>query len=170
VCNHCGCREFAPIGELHAEHEAILERAWAIAEAVRIGDAPSPADYQALATLLDLHIAKEETGLYPVLLDARGVSAVVVEELEQEHRELQARLAGHSFDRRDYYELAAHIEAEEEELFPMTPFGFDDDDWETLDRAQRAAEVLVGVVRADVPADDQDRAADGQGRLLPGDG
>lgn len=118
----------------------MLERAWAIAERTRAGDPPPPADFESLSALLDLHIAKEETGLYPQLLDAREVSAVLIEELEDEHREMRRRLAARAFDRRDYYELAAHIETEEEELFPTTPFGFDDVDWDAMAHAHREAE------------------------------
>ena len=35
MCDHCGCRAFAPIAELTADHEDILRRAWALAEATR---------------------------------------------------------------------------------------------------------------------------------------
>jgi hypothetical protein len=74
MCDHCGCREFPPIGELADEHEVILARAWVVAEAMRVDEPPAPADVEALLTLLDLHIAKEELGLYRVLIDATTTS------------------------------------------------------------------------------------------------
>ncbi|MDZ7678858.1 MAG: hypothetical protein U5K29_09920 [Acidimicrobiales bacterium] len=52
--------------------------------------------------------------------------------LEEEHAALGAALQHGTFDRRTFYELAAHIEEEEMELFPMTMFGFDDDEWTVL--------------------------------------
>jgi hemerythrin-like domain-containing protein len=72
------------------------------------------------------------------------VSISLVEELEAEHRDMRTRLVLGTFDRRDYYELAAHIETEEQELFPMTPFGLDEDDWDTMAEAHLEAVSLQG--------------------------
>lgn len=114
--------------------------AWALAETLRTGGTPTQPECDALIALLDLHVVKEETGLYPELLDARGVSAQQVEELEQEHRDIRNKLVSGSWGRRDYFELAAHTETEETELFPMTVFGFDADDWDEMGRHHREAE------------------------------
>lgn len=66
--------------------------------------------------------------------------------LEEEHRELDELLATGSFDRRAYFELAAHVEQEEMELFPDAMFGFDDDAWEALDDAHRRVGARVEAV------------------------
>jgi hypothetical protein len=139
VCDHCGCRAFPPIAELTAEHEEILARGWALAEAERAGRPPPPAEVDALARLLDVHVRKEETGLYPELIARGALSADQLADLEQEHRDLHDRLSVARFDRRAFYALAAHIEVEEMELFPAAMLGFDDEEWDTLDGAHRAA-------------------------------
>lgn len=147
MCDHCGCRSFPAIAELTADHEEILRLAWVLAEAAHQGSTPDAATRRKLVELLDLHVTKEETGLYPVLLSSGGVYAEQVAGLEDEHRELGRRLAGAVFDRRDYYALAAHIEVEEMELFPAAMFGFDDEEWEATTDAHRAVGSTVGPAR-----------------------
>lgn len=140
MCDHCGCRSFAPIAELTGEHVEILDRAWALAEATG-SDRPRPGDDVAgLLSLLDVHVAKEETGLYPELLDVGGLSQEHRGQLEQEHRELRAALVDGNFDRRDYYALAAHIEVEEMELFSAAMLNFDERDWHEMEHAHHAAD------------------------------
>lgn len=126
MCDHCGCRSFAEIAELTAEHERILDLAWRVAEH---DDAAARA---ALLPLLAEHVAKEEQGLYPQLVDAGDLDSQVLAVLEAEHRSIDAQAAGPGWNRRAYYELAAHIEQEEMELFPAAMFSFDDDDWAAL--------------------------------------
>lgn len=82
--------------------------------------------------MLDAHVVKEETGLYPLLLAAGDLSVEDAGSLEDEHRTLRAALVGGAFGRRDYYALAAHTEQEEMELFPAAMFAFDDDEWDEL--------------------------------------
>ena len=144
VCDHCGCRAFPAIAELTAEHETILSLAWPLAEAARRGDATDPAARDELLAILDAHIAKEETGLYPLLLAAGDLSAETSGTLEDEHRTLRAALTDGVFDRRDYYALAAHIEQEEMELFPAAMFAFDDDEWGELRAIHSDAMAIAG--------------------------
>jgi hemerythrin-like domain-containing protein len=136
VCDHCGCRAFPAIAELTADHETILSLAWRLAEAARRGDTTDPTARDELLAILDAHVVKEETGLYPLLLAAGDLSVETSGTLEDEHRTLRAALTGASFGRRDYYALAAHIEEEEMELFPAAMFAFDDDEWDDLARAR----------------------------------
>jgi hypothetical protein len=139
MCDHCGCRAFPAIAELTAEHEQILARAWALAEAGRVGRTVAPAEVDELARLLDVHVLKEETGLYPELIARRRLSADELADLEAEHRDLHDSLNAATFDRRAFYALAAHIEVEETGLFPAAMLGFEDEDWDALDGAHRAA-------------------------------
>lgn len=140
MCDHCGCRAFPPIAELTAEHVDILARAWVLAEAEREGRAPSSEDVAALTALLDRHALKEETGLYPELIDCRASSADQIEDLEQEHRDLHEALTSGRFDRRDYFALAAHIEVEEMELFSAAMLSFDEEEWEAMQGAHHSAD------------------------------
>lgn len=139
MCDHCGCRAYPPIAQLSAEHEEILRLAWALAEAARAGHQPRAGAVQDLARLLDLHVAKEETGLYPELIRLERLSAEQLGELEGEHRDIRQSLASATFDRRDFYALAAHIEVEEMELFPAAMLSFDDDEWDAMDDAHDRA-------------------------------
>ena len=126
MCDHCGCRSFAEISDLTAEHERILVLAWRVAE---------QRDEGARAELLPLlagHVAKEEQGLYPQLVATGDLDHDVVAALEAEHTTIDAQATGTQWDRRAFYELAAHIEQEEMELFPAAMFGFDETDWAEL--------------------------------------
>ena len=143
MCDHCGCRAFPAIAELTADHEAILSLAWQLAEAVPRGGATDPTVRDELLAILDAHVVKEETGLYPLLLAAGDLSVETSGTLEDEHRTLRAALTGGAFVRRDYYALAAHIEQEEMELFPAAMFAFDDDEWNELATAHQQATTIA---------------------------
>lgn len=138
MCDHCGCREYGPIAELTGEHEEILSLAWRVAE--ESDQSVVEAARVRLRALLDIHVVKEETALYPLLLEHGDLEAGTAAALEDEHRALHAALADGPFDRRAYYALAAHIEQEEMELFPEAMFAFDDDEWDEVDAAHRRAE------------------------------
>jgi hemerythrin HHE cation binding domain-containing protein len=140
MCDHCGCRSFPPIAELTADHELILGLAWCLAESARVGTGQDASSRSELVALLDAHVAKEESGLYPALVAVGGVSAEQVADLEEEHRELRLRLTADTFDRRDFYALAAHIEVEELELFPTAMLGFDEEEWDVTGHAHRAVD------------------------------
>lgn len=140
MCDHCGCREFPSIAELTAEHETILALAWQLAEATRQRVLVDGSIRDQLLRRLDLHVAKEEKGLYPLLLEQGDLSVETSNALEAEHRSLHASLTHGAFDRRDYYALAAHIEEEEMELFPAAMFAFDDDTWGEMQAVHHEAE------------------------------
>ncbi|MBX7159851.1 MAG: hypothetical protein K1X95_06120 [Acidimicrobiia bacterium] len=142
MCDHCGCRSFAPIAELTAEHEEILAAAWELAESGRSGHAIPTGTQERLLVLLEVHAAKEETGLYPELVGLGGLTAQDCAGLEAEHRALRAAIASGAFDRRGYYELAAHIEVEELELFSAARFSFDEHDWDAMAGAHAAQEAI----------------------------
>src|SRR3546814_19468823 len=109
MCDHCGCHEYAPIGDLAKEHETILELAWRIAEA----PTPDPAVVAALLAVLDPHVEKEELGLYPALLASGDLEVSSAAQLEDEHTEIREALTTGTFDRRASFAPARHIAAEE---------------------------------------------------------
>jgi hemerythrin-like domain-containing protein len=149
VCDHCGCRAFPAIAELTAEHETILSLAWPLAEAFRRGEVTDPAVRDELLAILDPHVVKEETGLYPLLLEVGDLSVKTSRTLEDEHRTLHAAMTDGVFDRREYYALAAHIEQEELELFPAAMFAFDDDEWNVLASAHQHATTIARTRRCE---------------------
>lgn len=140
MCDHCGCREFAPIAELTAEHETILDLAWSIAAACHDGRPVPSVEVETMAALLVAHANKEETGLYPELSALGCLEPAQLAELEREHVDLHADLLANRFDRRAYFELAAHIEVEETELFSAARFGFDEPEWDAVSLAHAAVD------------------------------
>jgi len=135
VCDHCGCREYEPIADLTGEHESILALAWELAESGGLSVACDGVRDR-LVALLEVHVAKEETWLYPELVATGDLSPASSAVLEDEHRGLRSTVLSGSFDRRDFYALAAHIEDEELELFPAAMFAFDDDEWARFTRSE----------------------------------
>ena len=133
MCDHCPCQTFPAIADLTTEHEVILERAWTAAT-------DDQADLTQLRDLLDRHVAKEETGLYPALLTAEAIAQDEIVSLEDEHEEIHTMLHEGHFDRRAYFALAAHIEVEEMHLFPAAWLHFTDDEWDATDAAHRVVD------------------------------
>jgi hemerythrin-like domain-containing protein len=148
MCDHCSCRTYAPIAELTSEHERILALAEPIADAIRRRREPDAATRDALTALLHRHVAKEEAGLYPLLLDAAGQPTDTYDELEAEHRELFTALDAGRFDHVALYALQRHIEEEEEVLFSAAVFHFDGDTWDDLDAAHRNVDTAFLTSRA----------------------
>ena len=137
MCDHCGCRQFPSIAELSEEHEQILAVAWELSEDRR---SPGREDTEAgerLLRMLAVHVRTEEEALYPLLVGTGGLSPERCQALEDEHTEIEIAITRGAFDRRAYFELAAHIEEEELELFPAAMFGFEDEDWDVLDATER---------------------------------
>ncbi|MCC7078288.1 MAG: hypothetical protein IT198_14290 [Acidimicrobiia bacterium] len=142
MCDHCGCRNFAPIAELTAEHEEILRLAWEVAES---GDESSSHSLPPLLAALDMHVRKEEAGLYPLLTQVGRLPAAQLGSLEADHADTRTALARGEFGRNEYYALAAHIEEEEIELFSAARFTFEEDEWEHLEEAHRSQDPSPGL-------------------------
>lgn len=143
MCDHCGCRSFPAIAELTGEHEEILDLAWTVSEAVRAGQPAPVVELATLRRLLDSHVIKEETGLYPLLIGEGDLTNELLGQLEEEHREIGEVFDVGGFSRKEYFALAAHIETEESELFPCAMFAFDDERWEAMLSAHREAETTT---------------------------
>lgn len=148
MCDHCGCRSFAPIADLTADHERILELAWRVAEGRSADEAAADVDRHDLIALLHVHALKEELGLYPLLITSGDLDADHCETLEQEHRDVHDVLDHARFDRREYFALAAHIEEEEMELFSAARFAFDDEEWDDMAAAHHTALHQAGVAHS----------------------
>lgn len=139
MCDHCGCREFAPIAELTADHVGILELAWGVAEGEPDDPVAQEAMREELLAVLAAHALKEELGLYPLLISTGDLSRERCERLEDEHRSIPDIIGRGEFGRREYFALEAHIEEEEMELFSGARFAFDDDEWEAMAEAHHTA-------------------------------
>lgn len=136
MCDYCGCRDQAPIGELMDEHDRIMDLAWRITQGADPKGPMIASARDELVTLLAMHAAKEEAALYPLLIASGDLEADARSDFEREHRELLVLVEAFTFDRDDSNTLAAHIEAEELELFPATMAAFDDAAWHEMDRVR----------------------------------
>lgn len=134
MCDHCGCRDQPPIGELMDEHDRIMDLAWRVVEYPAALSDDGTSIRTELRTLLEMHATKEEQALYPLLIESGDMDVDDRVVFEREHRELLELVDGDNFDADGSNVLAAHIEAEENDLFPNTMFGFDDAAWERMDR------------------------------------
>lgn len=140
MCDHCGCRNVGPTAELTAEHDEILKLAWELAESHRLGQPSDQTTLQRLKRLREKHSTKEERGLFPLVVETGDCTPEQIEHLEVEHRQQKARLDAGTFTRDDYYALAAHVEEEEFELFPMAMFGFDNLMWDEMAEVHRSVD------------------------------
>ena len=140
MCDHCGCRSYAPIAELTAEHETILELAERLADATRQQHPIDACWRDDLVRILEIHVAKEEAGLYPLLIAESGQAPDAYADLEAEHRDLFDMLGTDHFDHLALYALQRHIEEEEEVLFSGALFHFDGDTWDDLEAVHHAVE------------------------------
>jgi hemerythrin-like domain-containing protein len=145
MCDHCGCREYEPIAELTAEHETILDLAAALADATRHGGAVDESLPRRLLDLLERHGAKEEAGLYPLLIAEAGKPDDEYAELEREHREFATAIEKGRFTHLALYALQRHIEEEEEVLFSGALFHFDGDTWDVLEDIHHHVDEAVPV-------------------------
>lgn len=134
MCDHCGCRDQPPIGELMDEHDRIMELAWRLVDRPTEAGSSSDEVRIELRTLLAMHAEKEEQALYPLLVASGDMEAADRVLFEQEHVDLLALVDGAEFDTSGSNLLAAHIKAEELELFPGTMFAFGDEAWEQMER------------------------------------
>ena len=85
MCEHCGCRGVEPIAELMDEHYELLDEAHALRHALAAGDRSAASEIvDRLAKHLDVHVQREEHGIFAALRDD-GEFLEEVEALEREH-------------------------------------------------------------------------------------
>lgn len=146
MCDYCGCRDSGPTAELNREHVRLTALGEAIKSAM-LAKADYSAEFEEFATLLDMHAAKEEVGLFPKV-NKLEVMDDQITQLIAEHEKLHQQL---SFGP-DGAEvgaaiklLAQHIDDEEWDLFPHIIHALDPEDWEEIELAHRAVEeVFLG--------------------------
>lgn len=159
MCDYCGCRNQPPIGELMDEHDRIMELAWRVTRNVDSSTPAAVATRCELVDLLRMHATKEEQALYPLLIATGDLEADERADYEREHRELLALVESSTFDQTGSNTLAAHIEAEELELFPETMYAFDTAEWAEMDRVHHEVFHAFGVAHDHGHADVADGAA-----------
>lgn len=143
MCDYCGCRESGPTSELADEHVRLQALSVRIAAGMTakqdIGEV-----FEEFATLLELHAAKEEVGLFPKVKDLKVLDDQIVQLVAEHdllHRQLGAGPGGHDVPAALKL-LAQHIDDEEYDLFPHIIHALDPEDWEEIELAHRAVEAV----------------------------
>jgi hemerythrin-like domain-containing protein len=143
LCEYCGCHQVPAIGELADEHDALLQEAEGIRQALASGDrATAVTLLTSMVDHLQRHVHREETGIFAAMRE-QGDFVEEVDELEGEHLDLDAAIArlhvdAHDFDERVtqlFAELARHIEREDLGIFPVSVVTLRASQWETIHTA-----------------------------------
>lgn len=144
MCDYCGCNGVEPIRELMDEHEALMDEADRVREALSIGDhALAAVRIGHLAGHLDRHVRREEAGVFTALRD-KGEFLDELSELETEHRQFDESIASLDAGASDFAsvvtsmldDLGEHVEREDLGIFPVSVVTLGADGWKVVDRAR----------------------------------
>lgn len=143
VCDYCGCRREGPTGELAREHVRLLELSEIIENAID-ADEDVSATFADFVDLLQRHATKEEIGLFE---QARASTPLGdrIDALCDEHETLNGWLAHGATGPRvndALLLLATHIDDEEYDLFPHVFHALDPEQWDEIELAHRAVDVI----------------------------
>jgi iron-sulfur cluster repair protein YtfE (RIC family) len=156
VCDHCGCRQVEPIGELMDEHDALTAEADSLRRALAAGDRAGAAGlWDDLVRHLAAHVRKEEVGLFTAMRE-KGEFVDEVTALEQEHADLDQWLGkldpeSPAFPERLAWvvaELAQHMHRENFGLFPVSVVSLGARGWDLVEGARREHPTWLATERA----------------------
>ena len=153
MCSYCGCDAIGVVGRFMAEHVAIINATGLLREACAAAD-PDAVRTAAddVAELLGPHTGAEELGLFAVMRRQEEFT-VHIDGLCGEHVTLDGlleRVAGGEYDLIRTFEdaLRAHIDKEDNGLFPAAAIAHAGPDWDEVDAltpgAASAAHAVAG--------------------------
>ncbi len=144
MCEHCGCRGVEPIAELMDEHYELLDEAHALRHALAAGDRSGASEIvDRLAKHLDVHVRREEHGIFAALRDD-GEFVEEVEALEGEHAAFDAAVDALDPLAADFErgvtdllrELEEHVERENLGIFPVSVVTLGAAGWNKVEQAR----------------------------------
>jgi hemerythrin-like domain-containing protein len=153
MCEHCGCRGVEPIAELMDEHLALLELSGDVRRHLAEEDRAAAVDVLAeAARLLDVHVHREESGVFAALKE-QGDFLDAVDELEDEHDSLDSQIAALDVDDPGFAdqvgrlltELSDHIDKENLGVFPVAVASLGARGWDTVTRAHEEQPSFLAV-------------------------
>jgi hemerythrin-like domain-containing protein len=147
MCEYCGCRGVPPIAELMDEHSALVDQAHEVRRALSSGDAAGAMSrLTGLVAHLNRHVQREEDGIFRAM---RGAGEFVdeVDQLEAEHREFAATIAGLDSDAAEFGrtvtrlldDLDQHVEREDLGIFPVSVVTLGATGWAMVDEAHSSS-------------------------------
>ncbi|GAB3698449.1 hemerythrin domain-containing protein [Mariniluteicoccus flavus] len=145
MCEYCGCHQNDNIAQLMDEHDRLMVIGDTVRRALADDDlAGAQAAMAEFRPLLAVHTKVEEAGIFAVMREA-GDFVEVIDELEEEHRTLDADLA--RLDDPDALraeidrllaDLEQHIEKENRGIFPYAYSAFAPEQWGEVEAAHEA--------------------------------
>lgn len=143
MCEYCGCRGVAPIAELMDEHTALIDEAELVRHDLAAGG-PGAAltRLKGLVVNLERHVRREEEGVFRAMR-VTGEFVEEVEQLEDEHRDFAAVIAGLEVEAPEFSaqvarllaDLAVHVDREDLGIFPVSVVTLGAQGWAMVDRA-----------------------------------
>jgi hemerythrin-like domain-containing protein len=137
VCSYCGCESIDVVGRFMREHVEIINATGDLRRATERRDATLVSTgVDTVRALLEPHAEAEETGLFAVLAEDAEFTEHV-DGLCREHtvlHQLLDRVAAGSYTLFPVFEkmLRAHIDREENGLFPASAIAFAGLEWERV--------------------------------------
>lgn len=138
MCSYCGCDSIPVIGRFMDEHVDIINAAGDLRRAVQARDVSRSRRLAArVGEMLDPHTRAEEVGLFAVMREQDEFTDHI-DTLCAEHVTLDALLAKISegaYDLMDDFThaLRAHIDKEDNGLFPASAIALNGPDWQRVD-------------------------------------
>jgi hemerythrin-like domain-containing protein len=145
MCEHCGCRQVAPLGELMDEHLALLDLAADVRAALGRDDRAATVELLGrFAHHLGSHVRREEDGVFTAIRDT-GEYVEEIDDLERDHADFDAQIAALDLDHPDvdahltslFTHLSEHIDREDLGIFPVSVVTLGAQGWDTVARAHR---------------------------------
>lgn len=144
MCDYCGCNGVEPIRELMDEHEALMDEAHDVRQALSRGDeALAMSRLACLVGHLDRHVRREEAGVFSALRD-RGEFLDELSDLVAEHRQFDATITELHVGTPDFAsrvnsllnDLGEHVEREDLGIFPVSVVTLGAAGWQAVDKAR----------------------------------
>jgi hypothetical protein len=129
------------------EHGALVDQAHEVRKALSAGDpAAAMSRLTCLVAQLDRHVQREEDGIFRAMRGA-GEFVEEVDELEAEHRDFAATIAGLDPDAEGFGgvvtrlldDLGQHVEREDLGIFPVSVVTLGATGWAMVDEAHRSS-------------------------------
>ena len=138
MCSYCGCESIEVVGRFMAEHVDIINATTELRHACAADDAPRVARaVDGIEVILHPHTRNEEVGLFAVLRRqeefTEHVDTLCHEHTALDEQLLRIRNGEHALVLGFLAELRAHIDKEENGLFPASAIALSGAEWDEVE-------------------------------------